>query len=66
MTIDFKAALQRAGRVLVAGVASSGVIAIPDDVAGSPEKILLSIIITALINAFGKYCRDKWGLRLPV
>jgi len=58
--------LKRFFRVAAAGAISGGLYAAFDAVKTTPLGIFIVPVQTAIINAIGKYLREKWELDLLV
>jgi len=61
----FIAALKRFFRVGLAGATAAGALQLAPDTLENPEKMLITVIITAAINGLAKYLREKWEITLP-
>jgi len=61
----FVGCLKRLGRVLFGGIVGGGLVTVAGDFGDDPTRMAAAIVITALVNALGKWLRGQFDIRVP-
>ena len=61
----FLSAIKRLFRVAIAGATSAVGVQVVAAEAEDPAKLIITVVLTSIISAIGKYLREKLDLRTP-